>query len=141
MSRREVAQRPEDLEAQLVSLIPQDKDAKDREKEVKKEVDELGPQIKEAMRSLDKTEFVVGEVRASITVQERSSFNELQAIEILRKKLTPEQFAKCVKTREYIDDEAFEKMAYAHEVDPAILQPANTPAEPTVTLRLGKVKK
>ena len=65
----------------------------------------------------------------------------MQAIEILRKSLTPEQFAKVVKTREYIDDDEMEKLVYAHEVDAEILAPAVTPKAPTVTLRLGKVKK
>lgn len=141
MSRREIPQTSQDLESQLTTIIPEYKEVKDQEKIIKKQVDDLGGKIKSAMKSLNKTEFAAGGVVASITETPKSEFNELQAIEILRAELTPDQFAKVVKTREYIDDEAFEKMVYAHEVDAAILAPATTPLAPTVTLRLKKEKK
>lgn len=116
-------------------------DAKESEKAVKKAVVEFGTQIKEGLQNRNETEFIAGDIRAYITVTENSDVNELQAIEILRKELTSEQFAKVVKTREYIDDDELEKLVYAHEVDAEILAPAVTPKAPTVTLRLGKVKK
>lgn len=115
--------------------------AKESEKAVKKAVTEFGTQIKEGLQNRNETEFIAGDIRAYITVTENSDVNELQAIEILRKELTPEQFAKVVKIREYIDDDELEKLVYAHEVDAEILAPAVTPKAPTVTLRLGKVKK
>ena len=108
---------------------------------LKKRVDDYNKRIKTEMANMDVTEFVVGDVKASISITPKSEFNELQAIEILRKNLTPEQFSKVVKTREYIDDDAFESLVYNHEVDAAILAPAETPKAPTVTLRIGKVKK
>lgn len=117
------------------------KDAKDQEKTLKKLVTGLGDSIKQELQNRDITEFIADDIRASITVTPNQEVNELQAIEILRKALTPEQFSKVVKTREYIDDDEFEKLVYAHEVDAEILQPAVTPKAPTVTLRLGKVKK
>lgn len=141
MSRREIPLAPQDLEEQLASLIPEYKGVKDQESIIKKQVTDLGGRIKSAMKSLNKTEFAAGGVVASITETPKQEFNELQAIEILREKLPPEKFQQVVKTREYIDDEAFEKMVYAHEVDAAILAPATTPLPPTVTLRLKKEKK
>ena len=117
------------------------RDAKEQEKSIKKVVTNLGDYIKQELQNRDITEFVCGDVRASITVTPNQDVNELQAIEILRKALTPEQFNKVVKTKEYIDDDEFEKLVYAHEVDAEILMPAVTPKAPTVTLRLGKVKK
>ena len=98
-------------------------------------VSDYGTQIKEGLQNRNETEFIAGDIRAYITVTENSEVNELQAIEILRKELTPEQFAKVVKTREYIDDDEMEKLVYAHEVDAEILAPAVTPKAPTVTLR------
>lgn len=115
--------------------------AKKQETDVKKIISELGSTIKQEMQNRDVTEFIADDVRASITVTPNQEVNELQAIEILRKALTSEQFGKVVKTKEYIDDDEFEKLVYAHEVDAEILTPAVTPKAPTVTLRLGKVKK
>lgn len=108
---------------------------------LKKQVDDCGKKLKSAMRDVDLTEYVVGDKKVTISVTPKSDFNELQAIEILRKNLTPEQFAKCVKTKEYIDDDALESMVFNREVDAAILAPAETPKEPTVTLRVSKAKK
>ena len=125
---------------ELESAVLAYKDAKESEKAVKKAVSDYGTQIKEGLQNRNETEFIAGDIRAYITVTENSEVNELQAIEILRKELTPEQFAKVVKTREYIDDDEMEKLVYAHEVDAEILAPAVTPKAPTVTLRLGKVK-
>lgn len=127
-------------DAELESAVLAYKDAKESEKSVKKAVSDYGTQIKEGLQNRNETEFIVGDIRAYITVTENSEVNELQAIEILRKELTPEQFAKVVKTREYIDDDEMERLVYAHEVDAEILAPAVTPKAPTVTLRLGKVK-
>lgn len=128
-------------DAELESAVLAYKDAKESEKAVKKAVSDYGTQIKEGLQSRNETEFIAGDIRAYITVTENSEVNELQAIEILRKELTPEQFEKVVKTREYIDDDEMEKLVYTHEVDAEILAPAVTPKAPTVTLRLGKVKK
>ena len=115
--------------------------AKADEKDIKKRVTALGDCIKQELQNRDVTEFIAGDVRASITITPNQDVNELQAIEILRKSLTPDQFSKVVKTKAYIDDDEFEKLVYAHEVDAEILMPAVTPKAPTVTLRLGKVKK
>ena len=108
---------------------------------LKKIVDEYGKKIKSEMKDKDLSEYIVGDVRASISITPKEDFNELQAIEILRKSLSPEKFKKCVKTREYLDDDAFESMVYNHEVDAAILNPCRVPKEPTITLRLRKAKK
>ena len=140
MSRKDI--RPQKMEdTALESFILDYQDAKKQETSIKKVVTELGGTIKQELQNRDVTEFIAGDVRASITITPNQDVNELQAIEILRKALTPEQFSKVVKTKEYIDDDEFEKMVYAHEVDADILLPAVTPKAPTVTLRLGKVKK
>ena len=124
----------------LVEAVIGYKCAKTQEADVKKIIKTLGDDIKQEMQNRDITEFVANDIRATISVTANQDVNELQAIEILRKELSPEQFNKVVKTREYIDDDEFEKLVYAHEVDAKILLPAITPKAPTVTLRLGKVK-
>ena len=140
MSRQAI--KPKAMEdSDLQQIVLDYQGAKKQESSIKKVVTDLGSAIKQELRNRDITEFIAGDVRASITITPNQDVNELQAIEILRKALTPEQFGKVVKTREYIDDDEFEKLVYAHEVDAEILQPAVTPKAPTVTLRLGKVKK
>ena len=124
----------------LIDAIVEYKGDKEEESNIKKQVKALGDEIKQEMQNRDITEFIADGIRATITITANQDVNELQAIEILRKELSPEQFNKVVKTREYIDDDEFEKLVYAHEVDAEILMPAITPKAPTVTLRLGKVK-
>lgn len=140
MSRKDL--KPNKMaDTDLHDIVLSYNDAKKQEGSIKKIVTDLGSAIKQELQNRDVTEFIAGDVRASITVTPNQDVNELQAIEILRKALTPEQFAEVVKTKEYIDDDAFEKLVYANEVDAEILMPAVTPKAPTVTLRLGKVKK
>lgn len=141
MSRKALKTETQNTQDNLVEAVLDYKDAKAKESDVKKVIKNLGEMIKSELQNRNLTEFIAGDVRASITVTENQDVNELQAIEILREKLTPEQFSKVVKTKEYIDDDEFEKLVYAHEVDAEILMPAVTPKAPTVTLRLGKVKK
>ena len=140
MSRKDI--KPQKMaDSELRDIVLGYNSAKADEKDIKKRVTALGDCIKQELQNRDVTEFIAGDVRASITITPNQDVNELQAIEILRKSLTPDQFSKVVKTREYIDDDEFEKLVYAHEVDAEILMPAVTPKAPTVTLRLGKVKK
>lgn len=116
------------------------KTVKDEESALKKDVSSLSARIKEEFETQGIDEFTVGATRAYITVTEKEELNDLQAIEILRKALPEEQFNQVVKTREYIDEDVFESFVYNHTLDAAILAPAITKKEPTVTLRLGKVK-
>ena len=140
MSRKSLQQPKTMSDQDLIDAIVEYKGDKEEESNIKKQVKALGDEIKQEMQNRDITEFIANGIRATITVTPNQDVNELQAIEILRKALSPEQFSKVVKTREYIDDDEFEKLVYAHEVDAEILMPAITPKAPTVTLRLGKVK-
>jgi hypothetical protein len=103
--------------------------------------DTFNTTIKDEFKNRNITEFIAGDIVASITYTPKEDFNELQAIEILRKSLPEEQFSQLVKTREYLDQDAFEKAVYNKQIKAEILAPAVTPKEPTATLRLGKVKK
>lgn len=136
-TRRGVATRPAETLEDMVKIYAGKKEELDP---LKKQVDDYGKKIKAEMRNQDLTEVVVDGIKASITITPKSDFNELQAIEILRKNLTPEQFNSVVKTKEYIDDDALENLVYTEGIDASILAPAETPKEPTITLRLGKAK-
>lgn len=137
-TRRSVNQTPAETLEDMIRIYVGKKEELDP---LKKQVDDYNKRIKGEMTNRDLREFEVDGIRASISITPKSDFNELQAIEILRKNLTPEQFSQVVKTREYIDDDAFESLVYNHQVDASILAPAETPKEPTVTLRIGKAKK
>lgn len=137
-TRRSVNAQPKESLDDMIKIYAGKKEELDP---LKKMVDEYGKKIKSEMTDRDLPEYTVGDVRASISVTPKEDFNELQAIEILRKSLTPEQFSKAVKTKEYLDDDAFEALVYNHEVDASILSPCRVPKEPTITLRLGKAKK
>lgn len=136
-TRRSVATKPAETLEDMVKIYAGKKEELDP---LKKQVDDYGKRIKAEMRNQDLTEVVVDGIKASITITPKSDFNELQAIEILRKNLTPEQFNSVVKTKEYIDDDALENLVYTEGIDASILAPAETPKEPTITLRLGKAK-
>lgn len=134
MATRRVIQRQptETLEQMLSTYV----ETKDELEPLKKQESAYNKKIKQEMQNRNIDQFVFNGIKASITITPKSDFNELQAIEILRKELKPAQFKQVVKQREYIDDDAFEKLVYNHEVDAAILAPAETPKEPTVTLRI-----
>ena len=106
MSRKDL--KPKQMEDKaLADAVLDYQNAKKQETSIKKIVTELGSTIKQELQNRDVTEFIAGDVRASITITPNQDVNELQAIEILRKALTPEQFSKVIKTREYIDDDEF----------------------------------
>lgn len=137
-TRRKINTEPEENLGSMIVIYSNTKKEIDP---LEKIVKDYGARIKSEMINNNLFEYVVGDVKASVSVTPKEDFNELQAIEILREQLTPEQFEKAVKVKEYLDDDAFESLVYSHEVDAAILNPCRTPKEPTITLRLSKAKK
>lgn len=107
---------------------------------LKKAVDAAAKKIKERMLSDKVDEVEVNGKRAYITVVEKTEFNDDKAIEILRETLEPELFARCVKTKEYLDEDELNSLIYDKTIDAAILAPCTTPKDPVVTLRIGKTK-
>lgn len=124
----------------LETLIPEYKENKTQEDKIKKVVAEYNKKIKEELDTQGITEYSAGGWTAKVTTTEKSDFNELQAIEILRNQLNPELFNEVVKTTEYIDNEVLERMLYQKTVDATLLAPCTTQKEPTITLRISKSK-
>lgn len=124
----------------LDSLIPEYKENKTSEDKYKKAADKLNKEIKDEFKNQDITEYSAGGWKATITTAEKSDFNELQAIEILRDTLNPELFSEVVKTKEYIDNDALERMIYQKTIDATLLAPCTIVKEPTITLRISKAK-
>jgi len=109
---------------------------------LKKVVDQYNTDIKQEFKNRNITEYIANNIKATVSYTPKEDFNELQAITILKKELAkkPDLLSSIVKTREFIDQDAFEKAVYNKQVNAEILAPAITPKEPVATLRLGKVK-
>lgn len=124
----------------IKSIIDEYKAFKDIENKAKKDGKPLADQIKEyALKNgLDKIKS--DNWQANISVTPKQDFNELQAIEIIKKNLGGELLASVVKTKEYIDEDALEKAIYNGDIDAKLLAPCTIEKEPTVKLTIGKIK-
>ena len=124
----------------IKSIIDEYKAFKDIENKAKKDASPLAEQIKEyALKNgLDKIKS--DNWQANISVTPKQDFNELQAIEIIKKNLGGELLASVIKTKEYIDEDALEKAIYNGDIDAKLLSPCTIEKEPTVKLTIGKIK-
>lgn len=146
MSRRVINKISEEqnqvnLNEQLENLINVFYENKVQADKFKKESTKYNKQIKEYMLDNDLDKFKGKDLQATISVTKKQDFNELRAIEILRENLSEDLFNQAVKTKEYIDFDALEKLTYTDEVDLKLLAPCTTDKQPTITLRVKKLKK
>ena len=122
-------------------------EAKSEEKVCKEKASNLNTEIKDYMKQNiladdnGKRLFEGSTYSATLTVAEKESLDEDKAIEILKDKLSEEDFAKCVKTKQYIDDDALEKIVYSSGFDMQELNSCVVKSKPTYTLRVSKRKK
>lgn len=124
----------------IKSIIDEYKAFKDIENKAKKDSKPLGEQIKEYALKNGLEVVKSDNWQANISVTPKQDFNELQAIEIIKKNLGGELLASVVKTREYIDEDALEKAIYNGDIDAKLLAPCTIEKEPTVKLTIGKIK-
>lgn len=128
------------MKPDLGEMIDSYKLSKDQENKLKKENTSLGNNIKSEMHQKDLTEFETDNWKATITLKENEDFNDEQAIEIIKSELTEEEIKSVIRTKEYIDDDALEKLIYNKKFDAKKLNCCITLKEPTVTLRISKKK-
>lgn len=128
------------IKPSLSEMIDSYKVSKDQENHLKKENTLLGNTIKSEMHQKDLTEFETDNWKAVITLKENEDFNEEQAIEIIKSTLNPEDLQYVIRTKEYIDDDALEKLIYNKKFDAKTLNCCRTLKEPTATLRISKKK-
>ena len=138
MSRRQINLNLAETLDEMIKIYSTEKEEADK---IKKVVDEYNAKIKETMKEMDITEYSANGLKASISITTKEDFNELQAIEILRQVLEPEEFSNIVKTKEYLDFDALENATYTNKINPTLLKPCVTPKSPIITLRVTKVKK
>lgn len=128
------------IKPSLSEMIDSYKVSKDQENHLKKENTLLGNTIKEEMYQRDLTEFESDNWKATMTLKENEDFNEEQAIEIIKSELTDEEIKSVIRTKEYIDDDALEKLIYSKKFDAKKLNCCRTLTEPTATLRISNKK-
>lgn len=100
----------------------------------------LGSEIKSFMYENDMNNFSSDNFTATITKKENEELNEELAVEIIKKNLSAELRKTVIKKKEYIDDDALEKLVYNGQFDIQLLQKAKIIKPPTITLRVNKKK-
>ena len=100
----------------------------------------LGSEIKSFMYDNGMNDFSSDKFTATITKKENEELNEELAIEIIKKNLSAELRKTVIKKKEYIDDDALEKLVYNGQFDIQLLQKAKIIKPPTITLRVNKKK-
>lgn len=124
----------------IKSIIDEYKAFKDIENKAKKDSKPLGEQIKEYALKNGLEVVKSDNWQANVSVTPKQDFNELQAIEIIKKNLGGDLLSSVIKTKEYIDEDALEKLIYNGDIDAKLLAPCTIEKEPTVKLTIGKIK-
>ena len=135
MSRRN----PEKV-VDLSTLIDSYKNSKDSENEYKKLSKDLGDQIKSEFESRKIDKFASEKYVATVSITQKESINQDRAIIILKDNLSDDQLDQVIKTKEYIDEDALEKLIYNGEVKADLLASAIEKGKPTATLRIKDKK-
>ena len=129
------------LKPNFADIIDQYKSIKDDEKAIKSKVSELNTAIKEEMLKNNLTSMDGnGEYCVTLSSSTKETLDEDRAIEILKESLTPTQIKQVIKKKEYIDDDALEKLVYNGKFDMSKLESCRIISAPTYTLRLSKKK-
>ena len=136
MSRRILKQ--EELKVDIASIIDSYGKNKDEEKGLKKYIDKESKLIKEYFSKNNLESFESEKYTAIVSKTTKTSLNDDLAIEILKANLKPEELKTVIKTKEYIDEDALEKLSYSG-FDMSILERAFI-EKVTSTLRIKKNK-
>lgn len=131
MSRREVFD--------LSKAIDLYKENKDLENKLKKTNTEAGNVIKNYFLEKGITSASSEKYTATVTTTIKSTLNEELAIEIIKENLGGALLRSVIKKKEYIDEDALEKLVYNGDFDIAKLEKAKIDTT-TQTLRITKKK-
>jgi len=131
-------------EERLSVILPNYQANKSEMDAYKKLVDKDNKEIKEIMLGAKIDEFEVDDIRAKVSVSERTGFIEEALIDKVKElkdngELSESQLRKIIKKKEYVDMEALENAIYKGKVNAAQLASCQTITE-VVTLRVSKVK-
>lgn len=131
MSRRDVFD--------LSKAIDLYKENKDLENKLKKSNAEAGNLIKQYFNEKGITSASSEKYTATVTTTTKSTLNEELAIEIIKENLGGALLRSVIKKKEYIDEDALEKLVYNGDFDITKLEKAKIDTT-TQTLRITKKK-
>ena len=123
----------------LSEMIDTYKTSKDKENALKKANNELNENIKTYMQEHNITSATSKNWTATLSCNKKESLNEDLAIEIIKENLGGALLSSVIKQKEYIDEDALEKLVYNGDFDINKLAKAKMVKE-TYTLRVGKKK-
>lgn len=121
----------------LSKVIDEYKESKDRENALKKANNELNEIIKAFMQNHDISSAESEKYMATLSYTKKESLNEDLAIEIIKKNLDGALLNSVIKQKDYIDEDALEKLVYNGDFDISKLEKAKI-TKVTTTLRIKK---
>jgi hypothetical protein len=126
-------------EFDLSKAIDEYKESKDKENALKKANDSMSKDIKQYMLDNEMTKANGEKYSVTMSKTVKQKLNEDLAIEIIKENLDGALLASVIKQKEYIDEDALEKLVYNGDFDVAKLAKAKMVQE-TYTLRATKKK-
>lgn len=123
----------------LSKAIDEYKESKDKENALKKANDRMGKDIKQYMIDNDITKANGEKYTVTMSKTVKQKLNEDLAIEIIKENLGGALLASVIKQKEYIDEDALEKLVYNDDFDITKLAKAEINTT-TYTLRTSVIK-
>ena len=123
----------------LSNAIDEYKESKDRENALKKANDRMGKDIKQYMLDNNMTKANGEKYTVTMSKTVKQKLNEDLAIEIIKENLDGALLASVIKQKEYIDEDALEKLVYNGDFDITKLAKAEINTT-TYTLRTSVIK-
>lgn len=123
----------------LSKIIDEYKESKDKENALKKVNNSLSKRIKDYMHKHDMSSADSEKYTATLTKADKESLNEDLAIELIKENLEGALLNTVIKTKEYIDEDALEKLVYNGDFDINKLAKAKI-TETSYTLRVTRRK-
>ncbi len=123
----------------LSKIIDEYKESKDKENALKKVNNSLSKRIKGYMHKHDMSSADSEKYTATLTKADKESLNEDLAIELIKENLEGALLNTVIKTKEYIDEDALEKLVYNGDFDINKLAKAKI-TETSYTLRVTRRK-
>ena len=121
----------------LSKVIDEYKESKDKENALKKANTAMNESIKKYMSENEIDEASSDMYTAVLSNTTKESLNEDLAIEIIKENLGGALLASVIKQKEYIDEDALEKLVYNGDFDISKLEKAKI-TKVTTTLRIKK---
>ena len=123
----------------LSKAIDEYKESKDKENSLKKANDRMGKDIKQYMLDNNMTKANGEKYAVTMSKTVKQKLNEDLAIEIIKENLDGALLASVIKQKEYIDEDALEKLVYNGDFDITKLAKAEINTT-TYSLRTSVIK-